>query len=213
MAIPSKVVGGGNNSTAQNVLKVTFSEATSDVPILSAWDDYTFATVLNSIFVGTSGNGSRPMLCAVATTDAAPVSAWKPTDPVAGGATINRLKGSTSYVNLSAAAIAAGGSVRFNLNWEIPSDCPIGINPSTSKSYMYCVIKIDFNYPGTAPVLTWAFNDNEAGGTEAVPVWTTLTSGPSANKVRAADAGSTIASHVLHRPPSGVQDAGEVWAV
>jgi len=206
MTIPTKIVGAGNDSAAQNVIKVTFSEATSDIPKLMAYDDYNFATTDHEVFGGTVGNGNKSMISAVATTDGAPVASWKPASATPGGATINRLKGATSYVNLSAAALAAGESVMFNLCWEIPSDAAI-------PSDLFAVFMIEFNYPGAAPIITWEVNDNEDGGSDGTPSWTTLTPGTGGNKVNPADAGSTPANITLHRPPTGVQDIGEVWAV
>jgi hypothetical protein len=129
-----------------------------------------------------------------------------PASVTVGGATINRLKGSTNYVNLDNAAVPAAGTVRFNLNWEIPYDASI-------PSDLAAVLVVRFSYSGTAPILTWAFNDNDGGGTEGTPVWTTITPGVAGNKIKPADTGSTPSTVVLHRPVSSVQDCGEVWVV
>jgi hypothetical protein len=207
MAIPSKVVGAGNNSQARNVFMVTFSQALAAVPTLEAWDDDTFSTVTKEMFAGTHDNGNIPYVSAVATTDSAPASAnWKPVTPVAGGATINRLKGRTNYVNLSASIPSANGSVRFNLDWELPDDMTI---PSTNTGNGVIIVR--YSYSGVAPTLTWQFNDNSAGGTEATPAWTTITPGGAGSVIRPCDSGSTSASLVVTKPISGVADAGEVW--
>jgi len=211
MAIPSKITGGGNTSVAQKVIRVTFSEATSDRPKLEAWDDYAFAATTHEIFTGTAGNSNQPMLCAVGTTDAAPTSDWAISTPVGGGATINLLKGSTDYVFLSAASIPAttpgtDDYVTFNVNWEIPSDASI-------PSDLAAVLVIRFSYGGSAPILTWDFNDSSEGGTEGTPYWTTITPGIAGHKIKPADVGSTPSTVVLHRPVSGTQDAGEIWVV
>lgn len=206
MSAPSKIVGGGNNSIAINVLKVLFSEATTDIPVLEAWDDYGFNTTLIELFTGTTINGNIPLLAAVATTDGAPSSDWVPASPVAGGATANRLKGNTNYVNLASAALAADDEVLFNLSWEVPADVTIPSNLSA-------VITIKFSYSGSAPILTWSFNDNQAGGTEGTPVWTVITPGVEGNTIQPADAGAVPGAVVLHRPPSGVIDCGEIWVV
>ena len=208
MAIPSTVVGAGNNSTAQNVFKVTFSQALSAVPTLEAWDDFNFNTTAHEIFTGTAGNGNLPMISAVATTDATPASAtWKPASATSGGATINRLKGTDYYVNLSAAAPGAGESVLFNLCWEIPYDATV------TASELQAVFLIRFSYSGSAPILTWYFNDNDGGGSEATPVWTQLTPGSGGNKLKPADSGCSSSYIVLHKPPSGIIDNGELWVV
>jgi len=210
MSIPSKVVGAGNISTARNVFKVAFSQNTSNIPTLEAWDDYTFATTTHEIFTGTSGNSNLSMIGAIATTPGltAPASDWMPAAPSAGGAQANRLKGVTNYVNLDSAAIniAVRDYVTFNSNWEIPADASIPAD-------MALVFVIKFTYSGAAPVLTWSFNDSVGGGTEGTPVWTSMTPGVAGNKIKPADSGSTYPSIVLHRPLAGVVDSGEVWVV
>lgn len=207
MAIPSKVVGAGNSSAAQNVFRITFSEATSDIPRLEAWDDYAFNTVTHEVFTGTSGNSSEPMIGAVDTTDAAPASTWMPAAGNGANDTdANRLKGTTYYIGLGSSAVSAAGTVLFNLNWEIPYDASI-------PSDLAAVLVIRFSYSGSAPILTWEFNDNDGGGTEGTPVWTTITPGVAGNKIKPADSGSTPSTVVLHRPVSGVLDCGEVWVV
>jgi len=206
MSVPSKVVGAGNASSAQNVFKVTFSQALASVPTLEAWDDATFATVAKEMFAGTAVNGNIPFLSAVATSNGAPASNWKPASPGAGGATANRLKGTTNYVNLAAAAPGAGGYVRFNLCWEIPSDASV---PSTNT--MNGVLAIRFAYSGATPSLTWQFNDSGAGGTEGAPSWTTITPGAAGHVIRPADASATSANLVLTKPTSSTLDAATVW--
>lgn len=206
MAIPSKVTGAGNASSAQNVFRVVFSQALSGSPTLEAWDDSTFSTTNKEMFAGTAVNGNKPFLSAVGTTDAAPITNWKPASPTAGGATINRLKGLTNYVTLSVAAPGVGGAVRFNLCWELPSDASV---PSTNT--LNGVLAIRFSYSGATPTLTWQFNDNVAGGTEGAPVWTSITPGAAGNFVKPADAGSVIATLAVTKPTSGTLDAAEVW--
>ena len=206
MSIPSKVTGGGNNSQAQNVLRVVFSQALSSIPSLEAWDDSTFGTTTKEMFTGTPVNGTKPYLSGIATTDAAPASAaWKPS-VVPGGAVANRLQGRTSYVNLSVAVPSGGQSVRFNLDWELPSDMTI---PSISTCNGIIIAR--YSYSGTAPQLTWQFNDFSAGGTEGSPVWTTVTPGSAGAVIRGTDAGATSASLGFTKPTTGVADASEVW--
>ena len=204
MSIPSEVVGAGNGSAAVNVLKIKFSEATSDIPKLEAWDDENFNTVANEIFAGTSGNINKPMLSAVATTDGAPASSWKPASATAGGATINRLKGSTNYVNLDNAPVIQNGEVKANLCWEVPYDASVPAN-------MNCVFVVRYSYAGAAPILTWYFNDKVGGGTEGTPVWTQITSGLTGNKLKPADAGCSSSNIVLHKPVSGTLDNPALW--
>ncbi len=205
MAIPSQVAGAGNNSSAQNVFKVIFSQALSGNPTLESWDDSTFSTTAREQFTGTTVNGNKPYMSAVATTDAAPVGNWKPGVPIAGGATINRLKGLTNFVNLSTVIPGAGGAVRFNLDFEIPSDAAV---PSTNT---FGVLAIRYSFSGPTPSLTWQFNDVSAGGTEGAPQFTNITPGAAGNLIRFADNGVSSANVVFTKPTSGVADAPQIW--
>lgn len=207
MAIPSRVAGAGNNSQAQNVFRITFSQALASVPTLESWDDSTFSSISKEVFTGTAVNGNLPFVAAVATTDAAPVSStWKPASATAGGAVINRLKGTTNFVNLSVGVPGVGASVRFNLVWEEPSDATVPAT-NTQNSVFAC----RYAYTGAAPTLTWAYNDFGAGGTEGAPVWTTITPGAAGNFIRPTDSGATSANLVLTKPVSSVSDSPQVW--
>lgn len=211
MAIPSKTTGYGNNSTAQNVFKITFSQALSTAPKYEAWDngstfpakDASGATTAHEIFTGTTGNSSKPFLSLVATTSAAPTSAWKPTSATAGSANPNRLKGTTNYVT-DPTTPSASGSILYNTVAELPSDAT---TPSTT-SCAY-ILQIRYTYTGSAPTLTYAFNDNSAGGTEATPVWTTFT--PGTHGVKHCSAGVTSSTLKLTLPTSGTIDSAEGW--
>jgi len=205
VSIPSAVTGAGNNSSARNVFRITFSQALSANPTLEAWDDSTFSTTNKEQFTGTAANGYIPELAAVATTDSAPASAWKPASPTAGGATINRLLGSTDFVNLSTVVPGSGSSVLFNLDFEIPTDATV---PSINT---YGVLACRFSFSGATPSVTWQFNDNSAGGTEGAPSWTTITPGAAGNYIRPADSSATPANVVVTVPASGVSDAGAIW--
>lgn len=206
MSIPSPVTGAGNNSSAQNVYRVVFSQALSAVPTLEAWDDSTFTSTVKEMFAGTTINGHIPYVSAVATTDSAPVSGWKPVAPVGGGATINRLLGLTNFVNLSAGIPTAGGAVRWNLNWEIPADASV---PSTNT--LNGVIAVRISFSGATPVLTWQFNDNSAGGTEGAPVWTNITPGSAGNFIKPSNNGATSATVFFTIPLTSVADAPAQW--
>lgn len=202
-----KVANAGNTNTARNVFRVTFSQALSAVPTLEGWDDSTFSTTTREIFAGTTGNSSKPMLSAVATTEAAPSSAWKPASVTVGGAMANRLKGSTNYVTLSSAAPGAAGTVRFNLCLEIPSDASV---PSTTS--LTHVLAIRYQYTGSAPTLTWEFND-VATGTEGTPVWASFTSGASGATIKYGDTSVTSANVYITRPATGTVDSGSAWVL
>lgn len=204
MSIPSKVTGAGNNSSAQNVFRIQFSQGLSANPTLESWDDSTFSSTTREQFTGTPVNGSIPYVSGIATTDGAPLSNWKPA-VIAGGAVANRLLGTTNFVNLSTVIPVAGGIVRFNLDFEIPSDATV---PSTNT---FGVLACRFSFSGATPSLTWQFNDNSAGGTEGAPQWTTLTPGAAGNFIRPADSTATSSNVVVTKPTSGVADSGAIW--
>lgn len=106
MSIPSKVSGGGNTSTAQNIFRVVFSQSLSAAPTYQMWDnsstypavDASGSTTAKEAFTGTSNNSNKPEYALVDTTNAAPSSSWLPGSASAGSANPNRMKGSTNYV-------------------------------------------------------------------------------------------------------------------
>ena len=203
MTTPTKISGAGNTSTARNVLKITFSEPTSDAPTLRAWDDATLSTTTNKIFTGTPGNSNLPQLCAVGTTDSSPVSDWKPAAPVAGVATANRLMGSTYQCALSASPVVLGGAVTFNVC------CEVAYDTSDTPSDLAHVFHINYAYSGAPPILTWAVNE----GTESVPIWTEITPGATGNTLKPANSGVTYPNISVSLPPAGTLDAPEYWVV
>lgn len=206
MSIPSQVANAGNNSSAQNVFRITFSTALATPPTLESWDDSTFSTTSKEMFTGTVTNGNKPYVSAVATTDSAPAALWKPASAVGGGAVINRLQGLVSFVNLSINPPGAGGTVRFNMVWEIPSDASV---PSTNT--LNGVIATRYAFSGIAPQLTWQYNDFGNGGTEVSPQWTTITPGAAGSFIKPANSGATSASVFLTKPLSGTLDSPTVW--
>lgn len=205
MAIPSQVVNAGNNNSVQNVFKVTFSQALSAAPTIESWDDSTFSTTVKEQFTGTTVNTNIPYLSAVATTDVTPSSNWKPSGPIAGGAVANRLKGLTNYVNASVNAPTAGAAIRFNIDFEIPTDATV---PSTNT---FGVLAVRYAYSGPAPSVTWQYNDVQSGGTEGAPQWTNITPGAAGNYIRPADAGTTSANVAVTKPASSVASAAQIW--
>jgi hypothetical protein len=204
-AIPSKIVGAGNGSTAQNVLRVVFSEASSDTPMLESWDDENFNTVANEVFAGTTGNSNKPMLSAVATKEAAPASNWMPANGSSGDSNvINRLKGDTFRVRLLSTSVAQNGDVLFNMVLELPYDASV---PADLDN----VLIVRYAYAGDAPVLSWYFNDDSAGGSEGTPQWTAITSGLTGNVLQPSDAGGL--GQVIHKPTSSVAVNPELWVL
>jgi len=211
MAIPAKATGAGNNNAA-NVFKVNFDTALSTAPRYEAWDnsatfpakDAAGSTTAKEIFVGTTGNSSKPMLYLVDTNAGAtaPGSNWKPASATGGSAVKNRMLGTTSYV--TAANTPDGGAnpfITFNIGLEAPYDAAV---PSTSS--MNFLLQIRYTYTGTAPTLVYSFNE----GSEATPSWTTLT--PGTHGLRFCNSGTVGGGpYKLTLPASSVVDAAEVW--
>jgi hypothetical protein len=207
MAIPLKVTGAGNNSTAINCYKVSFTKALSSAPVYKAWDNsQTFpakddagSTTDKQIFIGTAGNGNKPMLSLVDTSTSAPASAWKPASATAGSANPNRLKGSVNYVTATKTP-AADEYITFNTCLEVPSDASV---PSTTS--MNALLEITYTYTGDAPTVAWYANE----GTEGTPTWTQFTPGDHGIRFcnASADVG-TSATWKLSLPTSGTVDDG-----
>lgn len=213
MAIPFQITGAGNQG-AGYVFRVSFTQDLSVSPQIEAWDNaLTFpartspgATAAKEIFTGTTGNGNIPMLYAYATTAlmAEPIPSvpddWKPAAATAGSANPNRLEGITSYVT-DPTTPSAGESIYFNLGIEVPYDASV---PSTSS--LAHVIQVRYRYSGTTPVISFAANE----GTEASPIWTTIT--PGTDGVRYCNAGTNWSTgpYKLTLPESGTIDAPEL---
>jgi hypothetical protein len=199
MAIPAAAVGYGNNSTARNVFRVTFSTALSAAPKYEAYDGASFpatgsaTTTALEMFAGTAGNGNKPMLSLVDTSTGAPASAWKPASATGGTANPNRMKGTTNYVTATATP-GAGGTITWNEVLEVPTDATPG---SAGQAHD---LLVRYSYTGSAPALTWAFNE----GTEGTPTWTTMT--PSTHGLRHCRTGSGAGNYIANIPASSTED-------
>lgn len=208
MSIPSKATGYGEPSTARNVFRLTFSKSLALQPVWEAYDGGTYpaqgilTSTDNDVFVGTAGNGNKPMLGLVATSLAAPTASWLPAAPVLGGAVANRLKGQNNWV-IDPTIPTAGTSITFNMVLEVPSDA----SPSAT---MGADLLSRFTYSGAAPSLTWSYNDSAAGGTEGSPVWTTWT--PGTHGIRHCQTGTVSGGpYTAKIPVAGVQTTTEGW--
>lgn len=206
MAIPNKATGAGNNSVAQNVFRITFSQALSTAPKYEAYDGGTFpavgsaVTVANAVLAGTAGNSNKSMVSLVDVTNAAPSSNWKPASATAGSANPNRLKGTTNYVT-SPATPGAGGTVRFNMVVEVPSDA----TPTPTSNWAFDLL-VRYTYTGSAPSLSWHFNE----GTEGSPTWTAFT--PGTHGMRHTRAGvSSGGPYLANIPASSTEDTADIW--
>lgn len=210
LAAPFKPAGIGQVA-AQNVFKVTFSQALSTNPKLQAWDDYNMDSVTNKIFVGTTVNGDKSMIGGIGLTSA-PSASWFPSTETAGSAvnTATLLRGNNGFALLSGSAPGAGDSVYFNIDYKIPSD----LVPADNVAH---VIGIEYQYTGAVPNVTWAANK----GTEGTPDWDTLTHGmkgsaPVANDTEIApcdtgEGNDGTGTYKLTIPSSGQIFPDEIW--
>lgn len=206
MAIPNKATGYGNNSTARNVFRVSFSQDCSQAADYEMYDRTaawpatgSLTTVAKKIFVGTAGQSNIPMMSLNDATSSGPASAWKPASPTAGSANPNRMKGQTNYVTSQTTPLAAT-PLLFNMVLEVPNDLL-----ATEDSEMYHDLLVRYWYTGTAPTLTWAFNE----GTEGTPTWTTMT--PDTHGIRHCKSGAGAGDYYATIPESGTEDTQEGW--
>jgi len=213
MAVPSKVIGGGGSNNATKCFRAVFSQALSSAPKIEAWDnaqtfpsvDASGATTAKEIFTGTTNNGLKPCLAAwsggAEASGNLPGASWHPTSAVAGSANPNLLKGQTNYISATNTP-GLGGNTVFNLSLKIADDMTI---PSTSS--MSFLIQIRYTYTGTAPTVTFAYND---GGTEGSPSWTTFV--PGSNGMRFCNSGTVAPTYVLTVAGAGETTvAAEAW--
>jgi len=211
MAIPSKAIGAGNNN-ATKVFKVVFSTALSTAPKIEAWDnsstfpakDASGSTTAKEIFTGTTGNGNLPELAAwsggAEADGTLPGASWHPSEATEGSANPNLLKGTTNYVTCTNTP-GAGGNIVFNISERVGYDATV---PSTTT--MAAIIQLRYTYTGSAPSLTYYYND---AGTEETPSWTTFT--PGTHGVRFCNSGTVEGTYKLTLPAADTVDAGELW--
>lgn len=220
---PFRPIGAGASNQAYNVFKITFSQALADVPVLSAYDDYTITTALNTLFVGTTGSANLPLIAAVSgiqgTTSypslSGSPSGWFPASAYVGNApmgTPNFLKGSVYGILLSASAPLAGGSVTFNLGYKLWNDL-------TTLSSMAGVVICQYQYTGAIPTPTFFGNS----GTELAPNWTPLVpyatgvapASGDTTQIRPCDTGKGANGDLTYRqtiPVTGAVFPAEIWA-
>ncbi len=212
MAVPSQVAGGGGANNATECFKMVFSQALAGAPKIEGWDNSsTFPardafgmTVAKEIFTGTD-ESEKPCLAAwsggAEVTGTKPGASWHPSAAVAGSNNPNLLKAQVSYVTCTNTP-GAGGNIVFNLSLKIAADQTV---PSTVT--MAHVVQIRFIYTGTAPALTFWYND---GGSDAVPSWTALT--PNTHGIRYVNTTTVAGTYELTLPGTGsTLVAPELW--
>ena len=213
MAIPSKISGAGPND-ATKCIKVIFSQTLSTAPKIEAWDnagtfpgkDSSGSTTAKEIFTGTVNNGYIPCLAAWSGGSESDgikpgKTDWHPISATAGSANPNLLKGTTNFVTCTNTPSATGNIV-FNVSLKIADDMTV---PSTTS--MAHLIQVRYTYTGTAPTLTFYYND---GGDDTTPVW--LTFAPGTDGIRFCDTGTIAGTYVLTLAGTGdSKTAPEVW--
>lgn len=211
MPIPSKVFGAGNSSTRRNVFRITWSQALSVAPQYQMWDnsstfpavDASGTTTTKEAFAGTAGNSNKPMYALAATTSLGTISSWIPTSATGGSANPNRMKGTTNFVT-DPTTPTGSGTTTFNITAEFPSDAAV---PSSSSQNI--LLQVQYQYTGSAPTLTYAYNDNAATGTESSAVWQTFT--PGTHGIRLVNTGTVAGTYKFTLPASSVSTVDELW--
>lgn len=109
-------------------LKLTGGDG-SDVPRVSAWDDYNMNTTAKESLSGTAGNGNVSSVC-IASTHTDPTNdGWATGLGMnAGGSFMNRVKGNYSWVNLGATAPVANERRPFQIAIGVAHDFTPGLN-------------------------------------------------------------------------------------
>jgi len=220
MAEYEQVVAAGNQNLS-NAFRVAFNGGPqSDIPQLTAWADEDMDGTAIECLVGTTENASKSMIVAASTNDGngSPGVGWAAAAPqAAGGAAINRLRGSSSYVLLGTTPPIAPFPVyrTFNFAQAVCADSSpgtIGYQP---------VIAVKVFYVGAAPTVEFQYNS----GTDGSPTWVPMTSSPKGtamplgvqNTIHATGpdtVGGTMNDGVLDpvtKPGSGEKIAEEYW--
>lgn len=113
---------------------------------------------------------------------------------------------SDSSINGNAAqpTVDTSGSIRFNMTAEFASDSTV---PSSSSQNI--LLQIQYQYTGSAPSLSYYYNDNGNSGTDSVPTWTALT--PGTNGIRFVNTGTSSGTYKFTLPASSVANVQELW--
>jgi hypothetical protein len=167
---------GADTTNAYNVLKISFDQSLSDIPILTAYDDYNISTVNNTLFIGTVDSGNKPLIAAVSgingvsSTYFNPLSVppgWFPASAYGGNAprgTANFLNGGTDGILLDTTATVSGTGLTFNLGYKIWQDL-------TTLATMSGVVICRYQFTGQAAPNVSVYGNS---GSQGSPSWTLL---------------------------------------
>jgi len=92
-------------------------------------------------------------------------------------------------------------AVRFNMTAEFASDSAV---PSSSSQNI--LLQVQYQYTGSAPTLTYSYND---GGSDAAPTWTNFV--PGTNGVRFVNTGTIAGTYKYTLPSSSTANVQELW--
>ena len=200
------------NTAGQNVFSVKTDTDQSDVPRLTAWDDYTMSTTSKESLAGTAVNGYKSFLCAASTHAGATSNGWASgLAQSAGGATTNRLKGDASYVLLGTTAPSGNTRRTFQFAMEVPSDA----TPGTTGHDVVLGFKIYYTTQ-TPPTVTFEVNTAESETANWVQVnlqvkgTQTLPSLPNCVYSTGPDS-TTSALDPVTKPETGSKFAEQYW--
>jgi hypothetical protein len=156
------------NIAGQHVCRFIFTDnPSSDVPQLTAWDDYNMSTTLKESLVGTTINGNVSAICVGSTHVAATSNGWATNLAMSpGGAFQNRVKGNYSWVNLGDTAPGVEESRTFQIAIGVASD----FMPGITGHDVVLGIKV-FYTTATPPTVTLQVNTSNS---ESSPIWTTV---------------------------------------
>jgi len=106
--------------------------------------------------------------------------------------------------NAAVPSTDTSASIRFNMTASFGADSTV---PSSSSQNI--LLQIQYQYTGSAPSLSYYYNDATAG-TDAVPVWIALT--PGSDGVRFVNAGTVSGTYKFTLPASGVSSGvTDLW--
>jgi hypothetical protein len=200
------------NIEAQNVFRLGFSQDCSDLPQITAWDDYNMNSVLIEALTGTAENGNKSSVCIADTTPDLVADGWATgLAQTPGSAAVNRCKGAVSYVILGSLPPQAGQYRYFQMAFGVAADFGSGTTGHTP------VLGFKVFYTGTAPTVSLHYN---AAASEGSPDWTALnlqskgTGTPPSLPNSVYPTGEDSATDALdpvNKPESGEDFAPEYW--
>lgn len=201
------------NIAGQNVFSIRLSSDGSDVPRVTAWDDYNMNTTAKESLAGTAGNGNVSSVCVSETVSGPTMDGWATGLAMTpGGASQNRVKGNYSWVNLGTTPPIADERRTFQMAVEVAHD----FTPGTSGHDIVLGFMVFYTTP-TPPTVIFEVNTNNSEGS---PTWTQVnlqSKGnaalpPLPNTVYATGPDSTVSSlDPVTKPETGVKFAEEYW--